>query len=151
VKEAIIDGEVVALDTEGWQNFKALMTGRGNLHYAAFDTLWVNGKALRGLPLTRRKRALTGLVPATSTVVFQVFSIEERGRIFSTRCSGSTSRASSPSGRRMPTGRARCGTRSRAGRTPRWRVAGSRSIHSGGRCRIPESPALGDVQRCRGP
>jgi hypothetical protein len=37
-------------------------------------------KDLRGLPLTRRKRALTRLVPATTTVLSQVFSIEERGR-----------------------------------------------------------------------
>ena len=80
VKEAILDGEVVALDAEGRQNFRDLRTGHGNLHYAAFDALWINGKDLRGLPLTRRKRALTGLVPATTTVVSQVFSIEERGR-----------------------------------------------------------------------
>jgi bifunctional non-homologous end joining protein LigD len=56
------------------------LAGRGNLHYAVFDALWVNGKDLRGLPLTRRKRSLNGLVPATTTVVSQVFSIEERGR-----------------------------------------------------------------------
>ena len=80
VKEAILDGEVVALDSEGRQNFRDLAAGRGNLHYAAFDALWLNGKDLRGLPLTRRKRALTGVVPATTTVVSQVFSIEERGR-----------------------------------------------------------------------
>ena len=75
-----MDGEVVAFDTEGRQNFRDLFAGRGNLHYAAFDALWINGKDLRGLPLTRRKRALTGLVPATTTIVSQVFSIEERGR-----------------------------------------------------------------------
>jgi bifunctional non-homologous end joining protein LigD len=80
VKEAILDGEVVALDSEGRQNFRDLLAGRGNLHYAAFDALWVNGKDLRGLPLTRRKRALHGLVPATTPVLSQVFSIEERGR-----------------------------------------------------------------------
>ena len=40
----------------------------------------MNGRDLRGLPLTRRKRALIGLVPATTTVLSQVFSIEERGR-----------------------------------------------------------------------
>jgi bifunctional non-homologous end joining protein LigD len=80
VKEAILDGEVVALDSEGRQNFRDLLAGRGNLHYAAFDALWVNGKDLRGLPLTRRKRSLHGVVPATTTVVSQVFSIEERGR-----------------------------------------------------------------------
>jgi bifunctional non-homologous end joining protein LigD len=80
VKEAILDGEVVALDGAGRQNFKALLTGSGNLHYAAFDALWVNGRDLRERPLKRRKRALTGLVPATTTVLSQVFSIEERGR-----------------------------------------------------------------------
>ena len=40
----------------------------------------MNGRDLRGLPLTRRKRALIGLVPATTIVLSQVFSIEERGR-----------------------------------------------------------------------
>jgi bifunctional non-homologous end joining protein LigD len=80
VQEAILDGEVVALDSEGRQNFRDLTAGRGNLHYAAFDALWVEGKDLRGLPLTRRKQALTSLVPATTTIVSQVFSIEERGR-----------------------------------------------------------------------
>ena len=80
VKEAILDGEVVALDSDGRQNFRDLLAGRGNLHYAAFDALWINGRDLRGLPLTRRKRALHGLVPATTTIVSQVFSVEERGR-----------------------------------------------------------------------
>jgi ATP-dependent DNA ligase len=79
-KEAILDGELVALDSDGRQNFRDLLAGRGNLHYAAFDALWVNGKDLRGLPLQRRKRALHGLVPATTTIVSQVFSVEGRGR-----------------------------------------------------------------------
>ena len=80
VREAILDGEVVALDAHGRQSFRDLLAGRGNLHYAAFDVLWVNGKDLRGLPLTRRKRALHRLVWATSTALSQVFTIEERGR-----------------------------------------------------------------------
>lgn len=50
------------------------------MHYAAFDALWIRGRDLRGLPLTRRKRALTGLIPATTTVLSQVFAIEGRGR-----------------------------------------------------------------------
>jgi ATP-dependent DNA ligase len=36
VKEAILDGEVVALDSDGRQNFRDLLACRGNLHYAAF-------------------------------------------------------------------------------------------------------------------
>lgn len=38
------------------QNFRALLTGHGNLHYDALDALWINRKDLRLLPLTRRKR-----------------------------------------------------------------------------------------------
>jgi bifunctional non-homologous end joining protein LigD len=80
VKEAILDGEVVALDSEGRQNFRDLMAGRGNLHYAAFDALWIDGKDLRPLLLTRRKQLLTKLVPATTTVLSQVFTVAGRGR-----------------------------------------------------------------------
>ena len=62
------------------EDLPTLLAGRGNLHYAAFDALWVKGKDLRGLPLTRRKRALGRVIWASSTVLSQVFSIEERGR-----------------------------------------------------------------------
>ena len=80
VKEAILDGEVVALDPEGRQDFRSLLARRGNLHYAAFDVLWLNGKDLRDLPLTRRKRALQRVIPATSTVLSREFTVEGRGR-----------------------------------------------------------------------
>lgn len=79
-KEAILDGEIVALDHRGRQSFRGLVAGSGHLHYAAFDALWLRGRDLRGLPLSRRKRALHHLVPAATTVVSQVFSIEGRGR-----------------------------------------------------------------------
>jgi bifunctional non-homologous end joining protein LigD len=80
VKEAILDGEVVSLDLEGRQDFRGLLARRGNFHYAAFDVLWLNGKDLRGLPLTRRKRALERVIPATTTVLSRIFAIEGRGR-----------------------------------------------------------------------
>ncbi len=80
VREAILDGEVVALDEEGRQNFRALTSGKGNLHYAAFDALWMDGKDLRPLLLTRRKQLLARLIPATTTVLSQVFSVKARGR-----------------------------------------------------------------------
>jgi bifunctional non-homologous end joining protein LigD len=53
---------------------------RGNLHHAAFDALWIDGRDLRPLLLTRRKQLLTGLIPATTAALSQVFSIAERGR-----------------------------------------------------------------------
>lgn len=80
VKEAILDGEIVALDTGGRQSFRDLVAGAGRLHYAAFDALWLPARDLRGLPLDGRKRALHRLVPAATTVLSQVFSVEERGR-----------------------------------------------------------------------
>ena len=42
--------------------------------------LWVNGKDLRDLPLTRRKRALERIIPATTTVLSRAFAVEGRGR-----------------------------------------------------------------------
>ena len=56
--------------------------GRGNLHYAVFDVLWLNGNDLRGRDLASRKRALNRVIKQTSTVLSQVFSVRGRGRIF---------------------------------------------------------------------
>jgi bifunctional non-homologous end joining protein LigD len=80
VKEAILDGEVVALDPEGRQDFRGLLARCGNLHYAAFDVLWLNGKDLCGLPLTRRKSALERVISATTAILSRVFAVESRGR-----------------------------------------------------------------------
>jgi bifunctional non-homologous end joining protein LigD len=80
VRNVILDGEVVALDPEGRQDFRSLLARKGNLHYGAFDVLWLNGKDLRGMSLTRRKRTLERVIPATSTVLSRVFAVEGRGR-----------------------------------------------------------------------
>ena len=77
--EAILDGEVIALDSEGRQKFRELMAGRGNLHYAAFDLLWLEGKDRRHFPLWRRRREFERLIPATSTVLSRMFAVEGRG------------------------------------------------------------------------
>jgi len=79
-REAIPDGEVVALDDEGRMDFRALLAGRGWLHYAAFDLLWLNGKDLRGLPLIRRKRRLEQLISANNATLSRVLAVEEHGR-----------------------------------------------------------------------
>jgi bifunctional non-homologous end joining protein LigD len=42
--------------------------------------LWLKGKDLLGLSLTRRRRALERVIPATSTVLSRVFAVEGRGR-----------------------------------------------------------------------
>jgi bifunctional non-homologous end joining protein LigD len=79
-RDLILDGEVVALDEHGRQDFRLLMRGGGNWHYAAFDVLWLKGKDLRECPLSRRKRILGRLITHTSTVLSRVFHVRGRGR-----------------------------------------------------------------------
>jgi bifunctional non-homologous end joining protein LigD len=60
--EAIVDGEVVALDDEGRPDFPLLqgLTGTQSpkLVYQAFDLLYLDGRSLLGVPLEDRKRLL---------------------------------------------------------------------------------------------
>ena len=59
--EAIVDGEVVALDARGEPSFGALGAG-GRLAYAIFDLLWLDGESLLDRPLLERKTLLRGVL-----------------------------------------------------------------------------------------
>src|SRR5918911_2628674 len=49
-KSAILDGEILSINSEGQPIFRDLLkSGAGSLAYAVFDLLWLNGKDLRGL------------------------------------------------------------------------------------------------------
>jgi bifunctional non-homologous end joining protein LigD len=67
VKEALLDGEIVALDAAGVSSFQALQqaadlgTGR-SLVYVAFDLLFLDGRDLRPEPLLARKKELARLL-----------------------------------------------------------------------------------------
>ncbi|MGH7414705.1 MAG: non-homologous end-joining DNA ligase, partial [Candidatus Rokuibacteriota bacterium] len=66
VKEALLDGEIVALDKAGVSSFQALQrasveAGR-SLVYVAFDLLFLGGRDLRPLPLLERKERLARLL-----------------------------------------------------------------------------------------
>jgi bifunctional non-homologous end joining protein LigD len=61
VEDAILDGEIVCLDTQGRSLFKELLYRRGNPFFYAFDLLWLNGRDLRQLPFLERKRMLRPL------------------------------------------------------------------------------------------
>jgi bifunctional non-homologous end joining protein LigD len=80
VRNAILDGEVVALNDEGQQDFGFLLRGQGRLHYAAFDLLWLNGRDLRSLPLVKRQQRLARLIPKTTPILSRVLVVEEDGR-----------------------------------------------------------------------
>jgi bifunctional non-homologous end joining protein LigD len=79
-RDAILDGEVVALDNEGRMDFRALLAGKGWLHYAAFDVLWLNGRDLRAQPLIKRKRKLEQLILTNNSTLSRVLAVEEHGR-----------------------------------------------------------------------
>jgi bifunctional non-homologous end joining protein LigD len=79
VKNAILDGEVLALDKTGQPQFTDLLTGPTALAYAAFDLLWLNGRDLRHLPLTKRKAELAKLMPTAGAHIFKVMSVDEHG------------------------------------------------------------------------
>lgn len=65
--EAIIDGEIVALDSKGRSSFQLLQARelgreRPPIFYYAFDLLQLNGKDLRNAPLVDRKARLEELL-----------------------------------------------------------------------------------------
>jgi bifunctional non-homologous end joining protein LigD len=80
VREAILDGEIVALDSEGRQDFRALLAGRGWLHYAAFDLVWIGGRDLSRQSLTVRKRRLEELIPETNPSLSRMLTVDGDGR-----------------------------------------------------------------------
>jgi bifunctional non-homologous end joining protein LigD len=62
VKDAVIDGELVCLDSEGRSIFNELLFRRGSPIFYAFDILYLNGRDLRQLPLIERKEKLRAVI-----------------------------------------------------------------------------------------
>jgi bifunctional non-homologous end joining protein LigD len=62
VKNAVIDGEIVCLDSEGRSIFNELLFRRGSPIFYAFDLLYLNGRDLRQLPLIERKEKLREVI-----------------------------------------------------------------------------------------
>ena len=61
VQNAIHDGEIVCLDSQGVSQFNELFCRRGKPVFCAFDLLWLDGKDFRLLPLIERKQSLREL------------------------------------------------------------------------------------------
>lgn len=60
--DAILDGEVVALDDAGRPSFGRLARGEGPVTYVVFDLLALNGHDLMDVPYAQRRRLLTQAV-----------------------------------------------------------------------------------------
>jgi bifunctional non-homologous end joining protein LigD len=68
--DAVLDGEISALDEEGRSRFSSLQEGKGTLAIVLFDVLEVEGEPLVELPLSERRRRLEKLIdPRTGGVV----------------------------------------------------------------------------------
>jgi bifunctional non-homologous end joining protein LigD len=61
-KNAILDGEIVVLDSEGRSQFYELLHRRGDPGFYAFDLVWIDGIDLRLSPLIERKERLRKLI-----------------------------------------------------------------------------------------
>jgi bifunctional non-homologous end joining protein LigD len=71
--EAVLDGELVALDAEGRSRFQLLQNAereKTRLLYCAFDLLYLDGKDLRGETLLERKAALKRILPKSKFLLY---------------------------------------------------------------------------------
>jgi bifunctional non-homologous end joining protein LigD len=88
VDEAIIDGEVIAVDETGRPQFHDLLRRAPAPAYVAFDLLWVDGVDLRSLPLSERRQRLQAILPTGSAIVSDALSVTGRGcELFDLMCS----------------------------------------------------------------
>jgi bifunctional non-homologous end joining protein LigD len=82
---AVIDGEIVALNEDGKSDFQLLQqwqkTGQGELFYFVFDLLWINGYNITDLPLHERKDILQQILPQHPTIRYSDH-IEQAGKQF---------------------------------------------------------------------
>lgn len=69
---AVVDGEIVVIDDNGKSNFGALQNWRseadGALYYYVFDMIWLDGKNLSQLPLSKRKEILRSQLPGEGII-----------------------------------------------------------------------------------
>jgi bifunctional non-homologous end joining protein LigD len=89
-QQAIVDGEVVALDPgTGRPSFPHLQNrrdGRGVLEFYAFDVLWLDGHSLCSRPLADRLDALTRILPAEDARLKPIVGAEGTGQAFYATC-----------------------------------------------------------------
>jgi bifunctional non-homologous end joining protein LigD len=69
----VIDGELVAIGSDGLSHFQLLQNARrhqAKLRYYAFDVMFHDGNDLRALSLIERKRRLKGILPKHTLIAF---------------------------------------------------------------------------------
>jgi bifunctional non-homologous end joining protein LigD len=72
-RDAVIDGELVAIGSDGVSHFQLLQNARSRdakLQYCAFDLMFQDGEDLRGLSLLERKKRLKAILPKHKGIAF---------------------------------------------------------------------------------
>jgi bifunctional non-homologous end joining protein LigD len=80
VKNAILDGELICMDSEGRSVFNTLIRRNGTPVFYAFDLLLLNNVDLRPLPLDERKRQLRKLIRRGAVHLLYATHVEGRGK-----------------------------------------------------------------------
>ncbi len=83
--DAVLDGEIVALDSKGRSDFQALQYHKqtpAHLTYAVFDILYLNGHDLRKLPLIERKDILKQVVEGAEGILYSDHVIGKGIKLF---------------------------------------------------------------------
>lgn len=78
--EAVLDGELVALDEHGRSRFQLLQNAErefARLLYCVFDLLYLDDKDLRGKTLLERKGALEKILPKSPLLLYSAHVVEE--------------------------------------------------------------------------
>lgn len=82
---AVLDGEIVAVDGKGLADFQLLQNGQNSpvtLQYYAFDILWLDGYDITQLPLIVRKKILQQILPADNNTIKYSDHILKDGKDF---------------------------------------------------------------------
>ena len=82
--DAVLDGELVALDRHGVSHFQLLqnaLRAEASLRYCVFDVMFETGEDLRDLPLLERKKRLRRLLPKHKLVAYSGHQVA-RGTVF---------------------------------------------------------------------
>lgn len=69
---AVLDGEIIALDEKGAGNFQQLQNWQKEpvqLQYCIFDIIWMQGYDLTNLPLLVRKTLLQNVLPTSHAII----------------------------------------------------------------------------------
>ena len=84
-RDAVLDGELAALDRQGVSRFQLLqnaLRSEARLLYCFFDLMFLDGEDLRRLPLVERKEQLRGLLPDDPLLAFSEHWPEHGIRLF---------------------------------------------------------------------